>query len=241
VIKEAYDQSVEMDKQDKTRKMIQFSDFADENEGVAESVGAPPREVGHNLYILAHKLAKFNKDLSLALRSVDNIDNNKALAYYAAHTAQIEIIREDRAMEQIVFPVPTVCEYLTKETKQKIFLTTEKDEQNSKITGFFDSVPIMWKEMKWQKKLRQQSWLYWFSSHMSLWSDVTFNFSVLINLLVAIFYPFSTGIRGICTICQSNYICLFLKCNAVQFDHTHIKKMYYIFIINTALLITSIA
>ena len=100
-------------------------------------------------------------------------------------------------MEQIVFPVPTICEYLTKETKQRIFLTTEKDEQNSKITDFFNSVDSMWNDMKGQRKLRQQTWLYWFSSHMSLWSDISFNFAVLINLLVAIFYPFDRGIQGI--------------------------------------------
>ena len=46
-------------------------------------------------------------------------------------------------MEKIVFPVPTICEYLTKETKQRIFLTTEKDEQNSKISDFFNSVEPM--------------------------------------------------------------------------------------------------
>lgn len=172
----------------------EHGDSGDDNENDNEA--APPREVGHNLYILAHKLAKFNKELSISLKQTDG-NENRALAYYAAHTAQIEIIREDRAMEQIVFPVPTVCEYLTKETKQRIFLTTEKDEQNSKITGFFEAVDDMWNEMKWQKKLRQQTWLYWFSSHMSLWSDITFNISVLINLLVAIFYPFDKGIRGI--------------------------------------------
>jgi hypothetical protein len=166
-----------------------------ENGDGEDSEGASPREVGHNLYILAHKLAKFNKELSVLLKSRDS-QENEALAYYAAHTAQIEIIREDRAMEQIVFPVPTICEYLTKETKQRIFLTTEKDEQNSKVTGFFTQVDSMWNEMKWQRKLRQQTWLYWISSHMSLWSDISFNFAVLINLLVAIFYPFDKGIKG---------------------------------------------
>ena len=177
-----------------TSPSIKDETESQDTENSDNSEGAPPREVGHNLYILAHKLAKFNKELSISLKSKDS-QENEALAYYAAHTAQIEIIREDRAMEQIVFPVPTICEYLTKETKQRIFLTTEKDEQNSKITGFFEAVDQMWNEMKWQRKLRQQTWLYWFSSHMSLWSDISFNFAVLINLLVAIFYPFQRGIN----------------------------------------------
>lgn len=161
------------------------------------SEGSSPREVGHNLFILSHKLAKFNKELSVYLKSkTSNQEYSEALSYYAAHTAQIEIIREDRAIEQIVFPVPTICEYLTEETKQRIFLTTEKDEQNSKIPGFFNQVDSMWNEMKWQRKLRQQTWLYWFSSHMSLWSDISFNLAVLINLLVAIFYPFDKVTLG---------------------------------------------
>ena len=55
-----------------------------------ESEGAPPREVGHNLYILAHKLAKFNKELSVLLKSRECLED-EALAYYAVHTAQIEV------------------------------------------------------------------------------------------------------------------------------------------------------
>jgi inositol 1,4,5-triphosphate receptor type 1 len=50
--------------------------------------------------------------------------------------------------------------------------------------------------MKWQRKLRYQPTLYWFSSHMSLWSDISFNFAVLINILVAVFYPFNKGLKG---------------------------------------------
>ncbi|CAF0775305.1 unnamed protein product [Brachionus calyciflorus] len=149
------------------------------------------REVGHNIYILAHKLAKFNKELSRLLKSKDD----EALFYYSAHTAQIEIIREDKSMEQLVFPLPDLCEYLTEETKQKVYLTTEKDEQNSKINGFFSQVDTMWEEMKWQKKLRQRSTLYWFSSHISTWNDFSFQLALIINLMVAFFYPFDNGIK----------------------------------------------
>ena len=30
-------------------------------------------------------------------------------------------------MEQIVFPVPSICEFLTKESKLRIYYTTERD------------------------------------------------------------------------------------------------------------------
>jgi hypothetical protein len=32
--------------------------------------------------------------------------------------------------------------------------------------------------------------LFWVSSYMSLWSNILFNCAVLINLIVAFFYPF---------------------------------------------------
>ena len=98
-------------------------------------------------------------------------------------------------MEQIVFPIPYLCEYLTEETKQRVFISTEKDDKNYKITGFFNSIDFMWNEMKWQQQLQQQPLLYWISSNMIFWSDISFNFAVLINLLIAFFYPFKNNVK----------------------------------------------
>ena len=57
-------------------------------------------------------------------------------------------------MEQIVFPIPEICEYLTDETKEMTYNTVERDEQGSKVSDFFERHEDMFAEMKWQKKLR---------------------------------------------------------------------------------------
>lgn len=57
------------------------------------------REFGHNLYILARKLAKFNKDLSVLLKPSSKQDYNNynttsatlAFSFYSSRTAQIEV------------------------------------------------------------------------------------------------------------------------------------------------------
>lgn len=36
--------------------------------------------------------------------------------------------------------------------------------------------------------------LFWVSSYMSLWSNILFNCAVLINLIVAVFYPFNDSV-----------------------------------------------
>ncbi|XP_056117184.1 inositol 1,4,5-trisphosphate receptor type 2 isoform X2 [Rhinichthys klamathensis goyatoka] len=159
-----------------------------------------PKDVGHNIFILAHQLARHNKLLQQSLKpSLDpSIEGETALRYYANHTAQIEIVRHDRTMEQIVFPVPNICEYLTEESKVRVFTTTERDDQGSKVNDFFQQFDDLYNEMRWQKKIRNNAPLFWVSKHISLWGSISFNLAVLINLAVALFYPFGDdGDEGI--------------------------------------------
>jgi inositol 1,4,5-triphosphate receptor type 1 len=65
----------------------------------------------------------------MKLPPVDGVSGDAALLCYANHTAQIEIVRHNRTMEQIAFPIPEMCEYLTIDTKVRVFNTTESDDQ----------------------------------------------------------------------------------------------------------------
>ncbi|XP_018621500.1 inositol 1,4,5-trisphosphate receptor type 2 isoform X3 [Scleropages formosus] len=175
VMKEAYNQDLEM-----------------EASGEVTPDQIRPKEVGHNIYILAHQLARHNKVLQQSLKPGQDPDGDgdEALIYYANHTAQIEIVRHDRTMEQIVFPVPNICEYLTEESKARVFNTTERDDQGSKVNDFFQQFEDLYNEMRWQKKIRNNPALFWFSRHISLWGSISFNLAVLVNITVALFYPF---------------------------------------------------
>lgn len=64
------------------------------------------------------------------------------------------------------------------------------------MADFFDRTESMFVEMKWQKKLRAQPALFWISSLETLWSNILFNFVLLINLIVAFFYPFENSVPG---------------------------------------------
>ena len=88
------------------------------------------------------------------------LQTDAALEYYATHTGQIEIVRHDRTLEQIVFPVPEICGYLTDETKHRVYVTSERDDQNSKVSDFFNRTDALFAEMKWQKKLRCELFTY---------------------------------------------------------------------------------
>ncbi|XP_046746795.1 inositol 1,4,5-trisphosphate receptor isoform X1 [Diprion similis] len=175
------------------QESLDVDDDADDSSTDGEDA-VSPKEVGHNIYILCHQLAQHNKELSTMLKPSEHTNadpkTNRALQYYATHTAQIEIVRQDRTLEQIVFPIPEICELITMDTKLRVLSTSELDDQGSKVSDFFERTEDMFNEMKWQKKLRGQPMLFWVSSYMSLWSNILFNCAVFINVIVALFYPF---------------------------------------------------
>ncbi|XP_049438396.1 inositol 1,4,5-trisphosphate receptor type 3 isoform X3 [Epinephelus fuscoguttatus] len=205
------------------RELVEVIKKAYHQESECEGVEVSPREVGHNIYILAQQLARHNKVLQNLLKppkkniegdegisSMLNLNNRPLsqmlkstapaavveqdpLEFYDQLTSQIEIVRDDRSMEQIVFPVHPICEFLTEESKARVFNTTEQDEQGSKVTHFFAQTSFLHGEMEWQKKLRSMPVLYWFSRRMSLWGTISFNLAVFINLIIAFFYPYDSG------------------------------------------------
>ncbi|XP_055958126.1 inositol 1,4,5-trisphosphate receptor type 1 [Patella vulgata] len=178
-------------KVDVAKQAFHSEDAVEDDEEDDEEREASPKAVGHNIFILAHQLSQHNKELSELLKpSGTDLYGDQALEFYAKHTAQIEIARMDRTMERIVFPIPEICEYVTEETMVKVYQSAERDEQGSKVADFFDRHEDILREMQWQKKLRANPLLFWFSSHMLLWGSMSFNFTVIINLLVALFYPF---------------------------------------------------
>uniref|UniRef100_A0A8C4MAG6 Inositol 1,4,5-trisphosphate receptor n=1 Tax=Equus asinus asinus TaxID=83772 RepID=A0A8C4MAG6_EQUAS len=159
--------------------------------------GVSPKDVGHNIYILAHQVSYFTS-LYYFANLTNHVLCHGLSSYFQVLVPSfvqhlpilLWIVRHDRTMEQIVFPVPNICEYLTRESKFRVFNTTERDEQGSKVNDFFQQTEDLYNEMKWQKKIRNNPALFWFSRHISLWGSISFNLAVFINLAVALFYPF---------------------------------------------------
>lgn len=44
-----------------------------------------------------------------------------------------KIVRSDRVIEQLVYPVPQICEFLTESSKVHVYKTTERNEHGSKV------------------------------------------------------------------------------------------------------------
>ena len=53
-----------------------------------------------------------------------------------------------------MFPVPSVCQFLPPESKDKVMQHTECNEQGSKVDDFFKRIDGLHEEMVCQKELR---------------------------------------------------------------------------------------
>ena len=65
-----------------------------------------PMVVGHNIYILAYKLADHKRELKNALEKAEK-QGHKAVQHYAKNTAQIEVL--------LVFQLFNICTIILKE------------------------------------------------------------------------------------------------------------------------------
>ena len=95
--------------------MEEDGDADDEVDG-DEECGVSPKDVGHNIYILIHQLALYSKEVDQLLNPdpSEPIDPKmeEALMHYKRHTAQIEVVRQDHNLEQIVFPILTTLHHI---------------------------------------------------------------------------------------------------------------------------------
>uniref|UniRef100_A0A1I8HB83 Inositol 1,4,5-trisphosphate receptor n=1 Tax=Macrostomum lignano TaxID=282301 RepID=A0A1I8HB83_9PLAT len=157
-----------------------------------------PREVGHNIYILAHQLASHNRELAELLRPGGCSGDS---------------FTDQASLEKIVFPIPEICEYLTEDTKWRVFHTAERDEQGSKVADLVGRIDQLHEEMVWQRKLRRQPLLYRASCQMQLWSSVSFHLIVLMNLLIAVWYPFgpNSGVSNVGSLSGLSWLSVFLS------------------------------
>lgn len=95
-------------------------------------------------------------------------------------------------MERVVFPINDICSYLTPETKHTVFINTERDAQGSKVSDFFAKWTHLYEEMKWQQKLQDRPLLNACTKRLRFWARMAFLLAVLLNVLLAISYPFDS-------------------------------------------------
>ncbi|CAG9800819.1 unnamed protein product [Chironomus riparius] len=148
--------------------------------------------ISHNFYILCYQLAKNNRMFEDAMRNISLSEHQEAFKYFESNTAQIEIVKNDRTLEDVMFPIPKLCKNLSQEAKSKIFLSCERDLQGSKIPDFFSKANELLDELEWDSRKSHNYFNLNIAKNKLAFSTATFILVLLINLFIIFLYPFSS-------------------------------------------------
>ncbi|KAI6654157.1 Inositol 1,4,5-trisphosphate receptor 1 isoform [Oopsacas minuta] len=156
---------------------------------------------GHSLYILAHQLSQHQRPLAELIKresekeekeSLKNT-NNSGLSYFAQNTSSIEIVRQDSdkiRMERIVFPKPEICNHLDEQTKIAFLKNARADNKGSRVDYFFKEFEHLYSIMENKQRLKTSDWRVYITNRIGTWSDFKFSFALIINMILALYYPF---------------------------------------------------
>ena len=85
----------------------------------------------------------------------------------------------------------------------------------------------MYVEMSSQKYLSMSNWPYWISSHGVTWATLEFSINIIINLLVALFYPFSIADAKLSTFNYSSILLCWVVCLSVLASALLLTRINY--------------
>lgn len=149
-------------------------------------------EVGHDFYILCSQLAKNSHTYKEKLNELKIVsdEDQAALEYYESKTAQVEIVKNNGNLDQITFPIPKMCGYLNKFDKLNLFRTCERDEQGSKIPDFFEKCEELYEKISWDREKSRSYFIPSVADKKSIFSVSSFALTLILNLMIVLFYPF---------------------------------------------------
>eukprot|EP00800_Vazella_pourtalesii_P015780 TRINITY_DN4342_c0_g1_i5.p1 TRINITY_DN4342_c0_g1~~TRINITY_DN4342_c0_g1_i5.p1 ORF type:complete len:1829 (-),score=335.50 TRINITY_DN4342_c0_g1_i5:43-5529(-) len=169
---------------------------------------------GHSLFILAHQLSQHQKPLAELIKresereekEILKDDQKTCLSHFAQNTSSIEIMRQDSEkirMERIVFPKPDICNHLDKQTKISFLKNAKVDNKGSRVDYFFRQFDELYGIMENKQRLKTSEWRVYITNRIQQWSDFKFSFALLINMILALYYPFDKAVVDV-------WRCLFL-------------------------------
>ena len=101
------------------------------------------RDLGFYFFLLIKTLSKHAPaSLELCKKTA------KSYAFYARNTGSIEIVRQDKTLEEVYFPVPDLCTWLSLKSKQKLEWEVDRSTPQKRIEDFVNRSEGMIHEMR---------------------------------------------------------------------------------------------
>ncbi|KAI8365871.1 hypothetical protein EDC96DRAFT_509091 [Choanephora cucurbitarum] len=119
------------------------------------------------------------------------LEDNKAFEYFQSHTGKIEILMDygqEKQLTRVLFPIPEICRFLRKETRQRFLWNAKRESPSSKIEDFVQQSEIIIFEIENQAHISSSPYLSLLTMYSAFWWESAYGVTVLLNMLLMM-YP----------------------------------------------------
>lgn len=107
--------------------------------------------------------------------------------FFSSAVGSLEIVRAGQ-LERIYYRIPPVCTHLTTQTKEDLIRNVKRTNQQEKLEDMFERSDHLLSEMEHREALANSPEFLTLSANEELFKNLSFVFSLLINLLIIAFY-----------------------------------------------------
>jgi hypothetical protein len=142
-------------------------------------------QLGFYFFLLIRTLAKHTPSILHLCKA-----RARSYPFFARNTGTIEIVRLDRTLEEVYFPVPILFHFLSEKSKQQLEWEVDRSTPQKRVEDFVRRSAGMIHEMRHNERISHIGPLHLLSSHAEALQTSMFYLSVLINVLILLFtYP----------------------------------------------------
>ena len=137
------------------------------------------RDLGFYFFLLIKTLAKHAPGVLKACK-----ERAASYEYFARSTGSLEIVRSDGDLEEVYFPVPMLCTWLSEKSKQKLEWEVDRSTPQKRVEDFVKRAEGMIHEMRHNERISHVRMLRLLRSRSEDIHMAMFVFSVIINVLI---------------------------------------------------------
>ena len=124
-----------------------------EGKGLAEEE-LQQRDLGFYFFLLMRTLGRYSEPTYAICQTARSFD------FFAANTGCIEIVRTDRSLDEVLFPVPMLCKWLTSSSKYKFMWDVDRSTPQKRIDSFVTRSEGLIYEMRHQERIAKVGHTY---------------------------------------------------------------------------------
>ena len=123
-------------------------------------------------------LARFTPSVTAVCESAESF------GHYSSNTASIEIVREDKSLEEVLFPIPAMSRWLSQKSRDSCMWEVDRSTPQKRVEDFIKRSDGLTHEMHHNQRISQNRLFFNLHNHSNQIHQAMLVLGVLINIVI---------------------------------------------------------